>query len=474
MSRQTRAILSAAVAFVLFFLLLAVSPISGSEEKRREQIGEINGRISASLKTDIEKRFPGMMERLTDPSPERAEKLFMAAAFALLAGGVLFFAAGHIQTIPALAFFIAALVGGMIIRTLSLTQFYQTDYLYCLGPWAQDFRVWGREAINLTRSDYNMPYLYIVGVISKISLNDLYLYKLVSVIFDCGLVLAGLRLANRFSMGQIRKSVLGAALFLAPTVWLNSAYWGQCDAVYAFFCLMALVYALEKRPSLSAVMAAIAFSFKLQTIFFLPVFIVLWMVKRVRWWREIPVFLGTFAALFLPAWVLGRPLSDMILVYANQSSQYSHRLNLNSSSAYALLGVNEPHTILFTAGLVLAFCYLAALMMIAWVYRDRMSDRALFFFVLAFVIGIPWFLPSMHDRYFYLADIFCVVLAVMIPEKWVFAPFCIIGSYAGYHAYLFGQHLNHIGLAGPSLLMLFLLGSAVMLLLNELKRGKPV
>jgi hypothetical protein len=78
----------------------------------------------------------------------------------------------------------------------------------------------------------------------------------------------------------------------------------------------------------------------------------------------------------------------------------------------------------------------------------------------------------MHDRYFYLADIFCIVLAVMIPEKWYFAPFCIIGSYAGYHAFLFGKNLYHIGLAGPSLLMLFLMGGAVTLLLHELRRGK--
>ena len=410
---------------------------------------------------------------LVTPVPERSEALIMAAAFALLGGLVLFFASGHIKQPSVLLFFIGALAAGMVIRTLSLTQSSNTDYIYCLQPWAQDFRDNGWQAIVNTWSDYNVPYLYIIGVIARIPVNDLYLYKLVSVIFDCGIVAAGLRLAQVFSLSGLRKSVLGSALFLAPTVWLNSSFWGQCDSIYAFFCLVSLVLILENRPVLSVSMAAVAFSFKLQTIFFLPIFIVLWMIKRVKWWREIPAFAGTFLITILPAWLLGRSPASILQIYGNQTQTYASRLNLNSPSAYALLEVNEPHTILFGAGLLLAFCYLGALLLIAWLKRGHIGDRALFFFVLAMVIGIPWLLPSMHDRYFYLADLFCIFLAVLIPAKWYFAPFCVFASYAGYHAFLFGRYINHAGLAGPSLLMLFLLGGSVILLLSELRRANP-
>ena len=408
------------------------------------------------------------------PVPERAEMVFMAAAFALLGGAVLYFASGHIGTPAVLAFLIMALTAGLVLRTLCLTQSNNTDYIYCLRPWAQDFRDNGWKAIVHTWSDYNVPYLYIIGVIARIPMNDLYLYKLVSVIFDCGIVIAGLRLARGFSLGEVRKGVLGAALFLAPTVWLNSSFWGQCDSIYVSFCLLAMVFLLEEKPALSVAMAAVAFSFKLQTVFFLPVFLVCWMGKRVRWQREIPVFIGTFFATILPAWLMGRPLGSILMIYSNQTQTYASRLNLNSPSAYALLTTAEPHDILFNAGLLLAFCYLGALLLLAWLKRGQTGNRALFLFALAMVIGIPWLLPSMHDRYFYLADIFCIVLAVLVPEKWYFAPFCVFCSYAGYHAYLFGRYIDHAGLAAPSLLMLFLLGGAVVLLLSELRRAKPV
>jgi Gpi18-like mannosyltransferase len=413
--------------------------------------------------------------QIVTPIPGQTEAAVMAFAFALLAGGMMFFAVSTIKTPAILAFLAVTLLAGMVIRTLSLTESNNTDYLYCLKPWAEDFRVNGWQAIIHTRSDYNMPYLYIIGTIARVPMNDLYLYKLVSVIFDCGIVVAGLRLAQVFSFGEMRKAVLGGALFLTPTVWLNSAFWAQCDAIYAFFCLLAFVFILEDRPVLSAVSAAVAFSFKLQTVFILPIFAVLWMVKRVKWWREILVFIGTFFATILPAWLMGRPLSSILEIYGNQTQIYADRLNLNSPSAYALLGEDtsqlsaQAYSTIFNAGLILAACFLGALLLTAWLYRDRIGNRALFLFALAMVIGIPWLLPTMHDRYFYLADIFCVILAVMIPQKWYFAPFCVIASYSGYHAFLFRRFIFYFGHQIPALLMLFLMGSAVILLLSELK-----
>ncbi|MCL2004016.1 MAG: glycosyltransferase 87 family protein [Oscillospiraceae bacterium] len=413
--------------------------------------------------------------RIVSPIPERGEAAVMAAAFALLAGGVLWFAARDIKASPILFFFAALLAAGMIVRTLSLTQGNNTDYIYCLKPWAEEFRAGGWGAIVTTWSDYNMPYLYVIGAIARVPMDDLYLYKLVSVIFDCAIVVAGLRLGRIFALSGLRKAVLGGAMFLAPTVWLNSAFWAQCDSIYVFFCLLSFVLILEDRPALSAAMIAVAFTFKLQTIFFMPIFIVLWILKRVVWWREIPVFIGTFFAAVLPAWLLGRPLQSIVSVYATQTSQYSSRLNLNSPSAYALLGHDtshlpeQAHDILFYAGVILAFCFLGALLLLAWLNRHTIGKRSLLLFVLAMVIGIPWLLPSMHDRYFYLADIFCIFIAVLIPEKWHFAPFCIVASYSGYHAFLFGSYVFWTGHQIPGLLMLFLMGGAVALLIGELK-----
>jgi hypothetical protein len=142
---------------------------------------------------------------------------------------------------------------------------------------------------------------------------------------------------------------------------------------------------------------------------------------------------------------------------------------------YALLGPDasrasaQAHNILLAAGIILAFCFLGTLVLLAWLNREKITGRALFFFALAMVIGIPWLLPAMHDRYFYLANVFCIFLAVMVPEKWYFAPFSVIASYSGYHAFLFGSYMFWTGHQIPALLVLFIAGGAVVLLVNELR-----
>ena len=58
-----------------------------------------------------------------------------------------------------------------------------------------------------------------------------------------------------------------------PTVWLNSAYWGQCDVVFTSLCIGMAYGVLKGKGNLAAVFWALAFSFKLQAIFVLPAII---------------------------------------------------------------------------------------------------------------------------------------------------------------------------------------------------------
>ena len=52
------------------------------------------------------------------------------------------------------------------------------------------------------------------------------------------------------------------------------------------------------------------------------------------------------------------------------------------------------------------------------------------------VLGIPLFLPHMHDRYFFLADAFTLALACISPACAGTAVLCQFASLLGYHAYL--------------------------------------
>lgn len=74
-----------------------------------------------------------------------------------------------------------------------------------------------------------------------VEMNPVYLYKLLSVIFD-------FLLANSFAYFVVNSGTMtdfrgkdkffclsyAFSLFL-PTVIMNSAFWGQCDSIYTFF-----------------------------------------------------------------------------------------------------------------------------------------------------------------------------------------------------------------------------------------------
>lgn len=119
-----------------------------------------------------------------------------------------------------------------------------------------------------------------------------------------------------------------------PTVLINGACWGQCDAVYVFFIVMSLCDMKTRKPVRAAAMLAIAFAFKLQTIFFFPI-VLLGLIHGEYKPKHALVFALAYLATTVPALIAGRSLGDALGVYVNQSvGQYYDRLTYNAPNLY--------------------------------------------------------------------------------------------------------------------------------------------
>lgn len=313
------------------------------------------------------------------------------------------------------------------------------DYYDFLGHWAAYFRDHGGwAAVKDPVGNYNAPYLYFLAAISYCKLTDFYLIKLFSIFFDVILAWGGLRLCQVFTPRESRKPVVCfCLLFLLPTVMLNGACWAQCDSIYGAFALHALASALGKRPKSSVVLLALAFSFKLQTVFLLPLWAALWFAKRVRF-SHLWLFPLTYAATCVPALLLGKPLGDLLGVYLGQTGEYAESLTLNAPSLYSLIpyGVEVDHALFFRIGLIAAFVLVLVLLALLLVFRKRLTNELLLLAGVLFAIGIPLFLPSMHDRYFFLADILTLVWACVLPRRAPQAALVQISSLSAYSTYL--------------------------------------
>ena len=346
----------------------------------------------------------------------------------------------------------ALLLAAMLLRGLCMD--HETlDYQNFLTVWVTYFRDHGGfAALRNSIGNYNLPYLYFLAFFSYLPARDLYLIKLLSVAFDLLLAWGLLRLVQLYRREVTAALAAFFVTLLLPTVILNGAYWGQCDSIYAAFAVWSVYFALDGKPVRSMIAIALSFAFKLQAVFIMPVFLVFLFAKKLRWYH-LPIFPATYLVTALPAVIAGRPLRDAVLLYFDQAGSVGSALNYNSSSVFAFASRNADTALLSRLGIVFAFGFLALIFVWCFLRRRSLSREALLIVTLLICVAVPFFLPHMHDRYFFLADVLSVALAVVLPRL-SFVPVCVsFASLLGYHAYLRMRYLLPMRYGAAALLV---------------------
>ena len=185
------------------------------------------------------------------------------------------------------------------------------DYFGFLEKWMNTIREnGGFKALSSDFYNYTPPYMYIMTILSYITTNDLYALKLVSIFFDYAASIAVLMIVY-FMTRNVRRSIVGMTLILlSPTVILDSAYWCQCDIIYTTFLLYSFYFFLKDDSKKSALFFAFSFAFKLQSVFLLPFFIIMWLKKRTIMLRHYLIVPVIYVIAIIPAWIAGRSLKD--------------------------------------------------------------------------------------------------------------------------------------------------------------------
>lgn len=374
---------------------------------------------------------------------------------------------GLLKRRGALILSVVLIAGAMVLRGFCM-EHETADYRDFLTKWVQFFRDnGGVKALSQSVGNYNVPYLYFLALASYIRVRDLYLIKLFSVLFDVALAWGILRLARRFA-GEMGQFVGFLVTLFLPTVVLNGAYWGQCDSVYTAFAVWSVAFALEDKPARAVIAVALSFAFKLQAVFLMPVFLIFIFAKKLKWYH-LGLFPLTYLVVVLPAVVAGRPLLDTVLLYWNQAGTVGSGLNYNSPSMYALVPYAAESTGLSVLGIAAAFAFLLLLFVLCYFQRKKLNDRALLVCALLVSVAVPFLLPHMHDRYFFIADVLSLVLAVAVPQL-THVPVCVsFASLLGYHAYLRGRYLLPMRYGSIALLIVIM---TLALYLSALLSGK--
>lgn len=117
--------------------------------------------------------------------------------------------------------------------------------------------------------------------------------------------------------------------------------------------------------------------------------------------------------------------------------------------------------------IIAAFLLVAAVYTAAILLRKRLSGRLILGLALILVMGIPYLLPHMHDRYFFVAGVLALVLAA---SDLRFAPvpvFAELASLHCYYAYFVRYYLVQPRIGGELMLASLLLCIAYAVIYSE-------
>jgi Gpi18-like mannosyltransferase len=191
--------------------------------------------------------------------------------------------------------------------------------------------------------------------------------------------------------------------------------------IYTSFLVWFVVFAERNKPQAAALMFGLAFSFKAQAMFLSPVLLYLLLSRRMKLWHATVIPL-TYLFLMIPAAIAGRPWKQLVLVYFHQTNLV-HLLSLSSPNPWWVFQSIVDYQTGLVIGLLLgAAC---ALTIALWAWRSR--PPVLLVASLSALV-LPFVLPKMTERYFFVADVMTFALAFRVPRMWPVAALVQVAS----------------------------------------------
>jgi Gpi18-like mannosyltransferase len=322
-----------------------------------------------------------------------------------------------------------AFLVGIGIRLFALD--YRTpDWEVFLLPWYEHARLHGFAGLKDGVTNYAPFYTYLLVVAAAFDgwASPLTLVKCISFPFELGCALVAARLVRTIEPRPEREALAFAAIWLSPGFLHNGAFWGQCDAIWTFFLLLALWAVCLDRVRWAVLAFAMAMAVKLQAIFFAP-FLLGYILRRresLAWFGLVP---AVYVLVAVPALAIGRPWVEVASVYLGQAGTFPY-LWKGAANLYNLISETFYHPVMEIGLALAALCGRG----LAWaIARARVLTLEGRLLAAALSLALmPFLLPKMHERFFFAFDAVIVILACLRPLYVPVAIAALVNSIACY------------------------------------------
>lgn len=349
---------------------------------------------------------------------------------------------------PALLVLLGGTLGGLLIRYWTIG-FHSEDMDIFLRWYRNIAENGGYRALSEQTGNYGVLFQTLLVIAYYLPLSPVVAIKAVLLPFDFVQAIAVGLIVKKISGSKLSGAIGYAVALNFPIVLLNGALWGQCESLITGFGLLAFYLVLERKPVWAFISLGVAFSVKLQGIFFLPFFLFYYVYKKEYSLLHFLLIPVTIVVTSLPGIVQGRDIVDLFRTLINQGGQYE-RISYNYPSFWGLMFPNMKEGFyedLKGMLIVLTLLVLAVGMLLLLKQRKPLTDIDLVKIMALILYVCPLMLPNMHERYDYTAILACLVVACL---EWKTIPFLLIFMQVNLRTYgdfLFGNNPNWVVLS---------------------------
>lgn len=305
---------------------------------------------------------------------------------------------------------IALVLVAIALRVL-LFHVYSDDIDRIESGWYDVFVEKGRDdAFKEIFYNYSPPLLYLIDITTLFSaIPKGIAIRLISVIFDFFAAFAFYKIVSLKFPGGFLKWIGFYSMLMLPTVFIESSMWGQSDIIYTSFLLWTFYFLLREKQLYAIIFFSIAFAFKLQALFFAPIFAILIFRRKFNFWF---VFIAplVFYLSVVPAWLAGGPLDKLLIIYFSQFDTY-HSLSMRAPNLYLFVPSEPGYDVKVFIGMLVTSVVVVGYIIMRTLKWGKNDEISLCYDAVLLLILIPFLLPKMHERYFFTGGVFLLLLA---------------------------------------------------------------
>lgn len=332
------------------------------------------------------------------------------------------------------------IIAGLGVRFIGATLYsgHETD-MQCFAGWAKRIFQVGAGGFYSENvfTDYPPGYMYVLWIIGAVgnvfslsaaAFNNL--LKMPAILCDMGTALILYKISRRGLCASVSNVICALWLF-NPAVILNSAVWGQVDAVYMLPVLGCILLLFDKKIISSCFLFAVAVMIKPQALFYAPLFIYAIIEESVypnfnarKLLKYLLAALGALALCVLIALPFG--LDKVAKQYVSTLSSYPY-CSANAYNLWAVCGQNWASLTPFTGilGTLAIFAAVAA----ATVLFFKIKDRSKYFWLAGFICFSVFITANkMHERYAFGAMLMFLAAFALRPSGTRFATYTAVAT----------------------------------------------